>query len=189
VKSLAVATPIGRVLEHLKITIPKKSSGWSDTAPASDTRRVFALAGYRRRRDGVERLTDRLRRSTRGRLLLGKIAQHRGEIGELLTKVRPIAATWRDLQGPRFLHHCIRSVEHPGHRVPDAINGVTRRRLADAILPLFEEYAGPALRRDLQRYGPALVEALLPVAGLTDVPTALENRGTRRGLETAGRPS
>ncbi len=181
VRGIGVATPIQRVLEHLKITIPDAPGGWSGTVPASDTRRVFAVATHHRRSEGVRGLADQLRQSTRGRLLLGKIGQHRREIRTLLTSVRPIAATWRDLQGPRFLHHCIRSLEQPWHRVPDNINGVGRRRLADAMLPLFARYGGPELRRDIERYGSALVDALLPVVGLADVPAALARPGRRDG--------
>lgn len=181
VRAVGVATPIWRILEHLNITIPTAAGGWSGTTPALDTRRVVAVATHHRRRDGVQVLADQLRQSTRGRLLLGKIAQHRREIGELLTSVRPITAAWRDLQGPRFVHHCIQSLDQPSHRVPDAINGVGRRRLADAMLPLFARYGSPGLRRDIERYGAALLEALVPVAGLADVPAALAHPGGHDG--------
>ncbi|GAA3169540.1 hypothetical protein [Nonomuraea salmonea] len=53
------------------------------------------------------------------------------------------------------------------------INGVSRARLAGTMLSLLLQHAGPALRRDLERYGQKLIDALLPVETMQDVPAAL----------------
>jgi hypothetical protein len=180
-QKLWVATPIGAILNHLGITVPESENGFTNAKPAAATSRVYAVTRAGRGQERVQVLRGELLHSTRGRLLLGKIAQHGPEVRSLLTTVRPIATTWRDLQGPRFLHHYVRCLEQPSHRVPDTINGVTRRRLMDVMVPLFLRHAGPQLRSDIERYGPTMVEALLPVAGLADVPAALASPGGRHG--------
>lgn len=182
VKNFAVVTPIQRILEHLQIEIPAVDAGWSGTAPSAGPVALShpAADGSRRaERHGLERLREGLRASVRGRLLLGKIGQHRREVRRLLTSVRPIAAAWRHFNGPAFYHHCVLSVREPGHLVPDQVNGVHRQDLLDALLPLLDRHAGPALRRDLRRYGPAITSALLPVGTVHDVPAALARIGVR----------
>ncbi|GGU12223.1 hypothetical protein [Streptomyces lateritius] len=177
-----VATPIRTVLDHLQIEIPAVEEGWSGTAPsAGDMIHIFPdrpkSAVELAQRRGVERLREELRTSVRGRLLLGKIRQHRAEMRKLITLVRPVAAAWRVMQGAAFYHHCVQGVRAPGHRVPTVINGVTRAQLVETMLPLLVHHAGPRLRRDLERYGPMVAEALLPVDTMQDVPVALARPG------------
>jgi hypothetical protein len=185
VGAVGVATPIYAVLDFLGISIPSASGGWSGTVPSAGPAMTMSAAGpllsraLSAQRQGVARLRDGMLTSLLGRLLLGKIAQHRREVRGLLTSVRPIAAAWRELNGARFYHHCLRSVRTPGHRIPDSINGVTRQQLADAMMPLFARYASPALRRDIERYGGMLASALLTVGSMEDVPAALARPGER----------
>ena len=183
VGGIGIATPIQEVLDLLNISIPAADGGWSGTAPSAGTPREQVLgsgSAALARRQGVERLREQLSDSVRGRILLGKISQHRREVRRLLTSVRPIAAAWRALNGAGFYHHCVRSVQEPGHRIPTSINGVTRERLVETMLPLVAEYASPALRKDIQRYGSWVASALLPITGINDVPAALASPGSRR---------
>jgi hypothetical protein len=183
VRAVGVITPIKAVLDHLEISIPAAPGGWSATAPSADTTRVFVLGPRSTsdaRRERMHQLRAELRHSTRGRLLLGKIDQHRREVRRLLTTVRPVAATWRAYRGADFFHHCVRSVERPEHEIPSSIDGVTREALVRAMLPVLLSHASPALRADLQRYAELLAPSLLPIAGILEVPTALARVGARQ---------
>ncbi|MEV4571296.1 hypothetical protein AB0K12_46755 [Nonomuraea sp. NPDC049419] len=178
VRNIGIATPIGKVLQRLQVEIPAVEDGWSGAAPSAGSAvhsvvvRPPSAAELARLR-GVAELRDQLRTSLLGRLLLGKIGQHRREVRELLRSERHVAAAWQALQGAAFYHHCVRGVRTPGHPIPTVINGVSRARLAGTMLSLLIQHAGPALRRDLERYGQKLIDALLPVETMQDVPAAL----------------
>jgi hypothetical protein len=183
IRDFGVATPIRAVLDKLQVEIPAIDEGWSGTGPsAGEAVRVFggwsprdpALLAEQR---GAERLRAGLRVSVRGRLLLGKIGQHRREVCRLLTSVRAIAVAWQELGGAAYFNHCVRGVRTPGHHIPTSINGVSRQRLMDAMMPLFARYASPRLRRDIERYGAIIALALLPVDTIEDVPAALASPG------------
>lgn len=181
---LGLATPIERVLANLNVTIPADPDGWSGTVPASGPRAARVIdvgleAQTARRRQAVAQLRGELHTSVRGRLLLGKIGQHRHEVRRLMTTVRPIAATWRALAGPAYLAACLRSLEDPGHRIPAIINGVPRERLLAAMAALFGKYGSDPLRRDIERYEGLLAGALLPLSALGEVPAALARPGVR----------
>ncbi|MFF2949749.1 hypothetical protein ACFVVU_00130 [Kitasatospora sp. NPDC057965] len=182
--NLAIATPIAKVLSFLQLSIPAADQGWSGTVPSAGSPSPLLLRGPATaaelaRRRTAEELRGQLRTSVLGRLLLGKIPQHQKEVRRLLTSVRQVAAVWHALQGPAFYHHCVRGAEHPGHPVPDRINGVSRAQLVDGMLPLLIQYATPPLRRDLERYGRPVIGALLSVDTLHDVPAALARPGGR----------
>ncbi len=178
VGNLGIATPIGPVLERLQVEIPAAEDGWSGTTPSAGGP-VHIFLGRPpsnvdlAQRRGVEQLREQLRTSLLGRLLLGKIGQHRREVRELLTSVRPVAAAWQAMQGAAFYHHCVQGVRAPGHTIPTVINGVSRAQLAETMLPLLLRHAGPVLRRDLERYGPKMIGLLLPVETIQDVPLVL----------------
>jgi hypothetical protein len=121
----------------------------------------------------VLRLRDQLGTSVRGRLLLGLVGRHRVEAQRLLRGVAPVTAAWRALGGPAYYNHCLRSVERSGHRIPMNINGVSRERLCDGLLPLLQRYGSDALRRDLDRYTALLRDDLLGIESIMDVPDAL----------------
>jgi hypothetical protein len=180
VGNVAFASPIRGILSQLQITIP--TGGFAGTVPsAGESVRVF-VPGLRddpqlaADRQAAARLREGLRTSRHGKLLLGKIGQHRREVRELLTAVRAIAVTWRDLHGPAFYHHCVRSARDSTHIIPTSINGVTRDQLLEALLPLFVHYGSAALRRDIGRYSPWAREALLSVALLHDLPSSVARR-------------
>jgi hypothetical protein len=181
VKYFGIASPIAPILANLKVTIPPANDGWSGVVPAAGTGR-FVTAGAGgdavavTRRRNLVRLTEELRGSVRGQLLLGKIGQHRREVRRLLTTVRPIVAAWRALGGAAFHHHCVRSIERSGHRIPTNINGVSRERLVTAMLPLFAEYGSDGLRRDIEHYRVLFADALIHIESIMDAPWALARR-------------
>lgn len=176
--NIATATPIGPILERLQVEIPAVEDGWSGTAPsAGDPVHIFldrpSSAAELAQQRAVEHLREQLRTSVLGRLLLGKIGQHRREVRQLLTSTRSVAAAWQAMQGAAFYHHCVQGVRTPRHSIPTVINGVSRAQLVDTMLPLLIRHAGPVLRRDLERYGRVVAGMLLPVETIQDVPVAL----------------
>jgi hypothetical protein len=177
VAHFGLATPIGPILANLGVTIPSDPNGWSATVPASGppSARVFGSLNpsTERRRRAAARLHDELRTSVRGRLLLGKIGQHRREVRRLMTTVRPVAVTWRALGGPAYLAETLRSLDDPAHQIPTSINGVPRERLLAAMESVLLRYGSDALRRDLERYQGLLATALLPLTSVHEAPAAL----------------
>jgi hypothetical protein len=180
---LGVATPIKAVTDHLDIDIP--AAGYSGTAPSAGKASSVFVSGYvanpvlDAQRETVRVLRAGLRASRRGKLLLGKIGQHREEFQRLLVSVRPIAAAWQQLHGARWYFHCAENARDSGHVIPTSINGVTRRNLVEKLLPIVSRYATPALRRDLTRYAPWAIDALADATSLGDVPAAVARRPPR----------
>ncbi|RKS28631.1 hypothetical protein BJ917_1527 [Pseudomonas sp. WPR_5_2] len=180
VGSLAVASPIRAVFEQLNITIP---ATLDISGPTSETPRVMVPGfdgGTERdaQQRAVERLREGLRKTRRGKLILGKVGQHRREVRRLFATVRAISVAWHKLGGAGFYNQAVRSALDPNHIIPNSINGVTRERLINVILPLFVCYGSAELRRDIERYRGWGVEMVLAVATIDDVPKALARRGT-----------
>jgi hypothetical protein len=175
VAMIAVVTPIRVIEEQLGITIPDNPSGWSATVPAESARvsigkERWAHGGARR---GLDRARGALRESRRGQWILGKIAEHGREVRLMFNRVRALAAAWQHLRGPAFLHHAVQSLERPEHVVPHTIDGVSRAALANALVPIILQHAGPELRRDLQRHREWLETTFLQANSLDDFTAAL----------------
>jgi hypothetical protein len=179
-KNVAIASPIRGIKEQLKITIPP--AVFSGTVPSGGAGARVFVPGFpadphiAAERQTAEQLREGLRASRRGKLLLGKIGQHRYEVHRLLVTVRAISTAWRDLNGPRFYHHCVQSARDAEHLIPTSINGVTRSQLAEVLLPLFASHGSPELRRDIDRYGGWAGEALLHISTLDEVPESVARR-------------
>jgi len=170
---IGVATPIARVLEQLSISIPASETGWSGTLPSKGPA-ISAPIVIRGPRSG-EWIVRELTRSLRGRLLLGKLARGRHEVGRILLTRRSVAAAWRELNGPAFYRHCVRGVETPTYRIPMSINGVSRAQLVNDMLPLLHMHGSARLRKDIDRYGNFLAAFVAQPATMQDVPLALSN--------------
>ena len=181
-KNLGIATPIQAIMDQLHITMLSHPSGFSGTVPSAGTStRVFLSSASSDRQLEAARLTVvRLRKelgcTRRGKLLLGKIGQHRREVRMLLANVRAISSAWRELNGPAFYHHCFQSASNPRHVIPTCINGTTRDNLVEGLKPLFLIHASPALQRDIRRYGDRAAAALLGISTLDDAPNAVADR-------------
>jgi hypothetical protein len=173
--NFGVASPIQGVLDQLNITIPPTfdQSGPSGGAALA----AFSLSQPTRERLAeqrtVARLRDGLRASRRGRLLLGKIGQHRKEVRMLLARVRAIAAAWRDLQGSAWYYEAVQNARDPLHRIPTMINGVTREQLITTMSHLMARYGSPELRRTIDRHADWATPLVLQVSTLDDVPELL----------------
>lgn len=172
VPNMSLFTPIADVLSQLNVTIPNDANGWSGAQP-SEGARVF-VPGWRddeqsAQKRGLERLREGLRKSRRGRWMMEKIGRHGRELRFMFARVRELSSAWQRLRGPAFMHHGVRSVERPGHRVPHMIDGVSRRKLVETLLPIVEQHASPPLKRDLARHRQWAIETLLDLAAVDDV--------------------
>jgi hypothetical protein len=165
VKSFAVCNPIRDVIARLSITIPNAPfAGTGAFTPQASRGHTISFAhdpAAVALAAGANELRAALRARRHGKLVLGLIARHRVELQRMFRLVRAIAATWRNLDGPAWAHHVARSLREPAHVIPDVINGVTRDRLVDGLLPLVAAHASPALHRDLARHGAWARNALL----------------------------
>jgi hypothetical protein len=171
ISGISMFTPISNIVALLGVKMPASPSPFAGTVPSKGAR-VF-VPGSRdldesARQRGLARLREGLRTSRRGRLVLGKIAQHGRELRLMFHRVRALASAWQHFRGPGFLHHGIRSVQQPGHPIPHRIDGVTRRELADALLPIVERHASLPLRRDLAKYGAWAIEKLIALDAIDD---------------------
>jgi hypothetical protein len=185
VTKIGHAALIRFALERLKITIPSDPSGWEGVVPSDGSAASrFFVPGFREdaaaaaRQQGIERLRSRLLMSRRGKLLLGKIGQHRVEMRRLLASVRAITSAWRDLQGGAFLNHFLQSLDDPGHLIPSSINGVTREQLLDTLLPLFARHGSHGLRRDIERYRTWATAAIVSITSLDDLAASVSHRSS-----------
>lgn len=170
--NFGIASPIQGVLDQLKITIPPSFDQAGPSSGVSSA--VFEVNAERMaERRTVARIRAALLESVRGRLLIGKIAQHRREVRMLLAKVRALEAAWRELQGPAWYHHAVRNARDSKQRIPSAINGVSRGELAATLADLLARHGSPQLRRDIARYARWAAPLLTKVSTLDDVPRLL----------------
>jgi hypothetical protein len=172
VGNIALFTPIRDIVTLLKVTIPASPNPWASSVPSHGAR-VFAMPGREleetARQRGLARMREGLRRSRRGRLMLGLINLHGRELRFMFQRVRALAVAWQHLKGPAFMHHGVRSLSEPGHIVPHAIDGVSRRELMEALLPIIEQHASPRLKKDLRRHRAWAEHVVLSVHTLDEV--------------------
>jgi hypothetical protein len=176
--NFGVASPIQGVLDQLQITIP---DSFDQTVPSRGSSVSMLLSAENaeqpsKERRAIDKLRAELLALRRGRLVIGKIAQHRKEVRGLFARVRAIAAAWRELDGAAFYHEAVCNARDPGHAIPMVINGIDRAQLADALITLLMRHGSPVLQRDIERYGPWAVPLLLRIERLNDVPGLLAQR-------------
>lgn len=172
VQAISMFTPIRDIVSLLDVHIPASPNPWASSIPARGAR-VFAMPGAEleetARQRGLARMRDGLRRSRRGRLILGKIGLHGRELRFMFSRVRALAVAWQHLKGPAFMHHGIRSLREPGYVVPQNIDGVSRRKLIETLLPIIEQHASPRLLRDLAHHRAFAEQVVFGAQTLDDV--------------------
>ncbi len=180
VTSVGTLSPIGYVLKKMGITIPANLA--KTTPSAGDLLRVALptdpdeLALQR----GQRRIGDQLRRSRLGRIILEKLTRHRGEARRIVERNRQAMLAWRSHQGPAFVNHCMHNLRDPRHRVPTAINGVTRTELIRVMADLFAAHGSNELQRDVARYRDLALRYAPVLTSLDDVaPTIAELQRSR----------
>lgn len=178
VSNFGVASPIQGVLDQLKITIP---NSFDQSGPSGGTALGVLPLGQpnpaeSEERRAIARLREGLLESRRGRLLIGKIGQHRREVRGLFARVRAVSSAWRELQGGAWYHEVVRNARNPRHCIPRTINGVSREQLVATMAELMMRYGSPELRRVIGRHARWATPMLLQVSTLGEVPNLVAGR-------------
>jgi hypothetical protein len=87
-----------------------------------------------------------------GEAIYALIEEHRWEVTTLVNTCRPVTVAWHRHQGPAFLNRLMANSRNPEIPIPDQIEGVTLRQLAEAMLPVLQENGSPALAAALQEW-------------------------------------
>jgi hypothetical protein len=174
--AIGIVCPIEKVLAQMQIEIPATPfSGVLPQAGPIDLASPGALdhPEGRAMHDEITRLRERVSELRLGRVLLGMITRHNGEVRRIVNGRRPALAAWQHNQGPAYLAHLIRALRDPSHQIPTAINGVPRTRLLEVMAAVLTQYGSPRLRRDIERYRDVLLRHAPMIVRLDDVPEAV----------------
>lgn len=106
-------------------------------------------------------LAELLRRSAAGREALAVFDCHWRECRELVRHTRPVTIAWHRSQGPAWLASFARNLRVDGYRIPDELNGVTKRDAVARVRTAFETHAGEGLRATLAAHGDLMADLLL----------------------------
>jgi hypothetical protein len=176
--TLGNATPIGPILALLGISVLQSDPtqqynvlDWGEDMDVPPEPRVPE--------DVFAAIAARLDKTEHGREMLARIRRRRPEIVELVNHRRPVTVAWRRNQGPSYLAALLRTAREPSYRLPDVLNGVTRKELADRMAAVFEQYGSEDLRTDLRRLSGALIHAWLSCSTLQE---AIELWESQSGL-------
>jgi hypothetical protein len=154
---LGFANPIEAVTSALNITIMSGSGGGSSALvtrgeaiiPARSLQPEYPLQAFE----------AKLEQSATGQKVLALVRQHFDEVSTLVNYRRPVTVVWRRKQGPAFLAALMRKAKAPEYEVPSEIEGVSRQSMLISMISILEDHASPLLKRDLQRYGLAMINA------------------------------
>jgi len=152
-----VANPIEAVTVALNITVISGSGGGSR---ALITRGEEVMPVRRlQAKHPLPELEGKLEQSATGRKVLALVRRHFDEVAMLVNSRRPVTLVWRRKQGPAFLAAVLRNAKVPAYKIPDEIEGVSRQNMLMSLIPILEDHASPALKRDLRQYGLAVIAA------------------------------
>ncbi|HYQ65051.1 hypothetical protein [Actinophytocola sp.] len=170
------ANQIALVTNALKIKLPAKAKQAATATTAfrsasSATALPWPLAP----------LHDRLGESASGRWLRAAVARHRGEVIELVNHRRRATVAWHRGHGPAWFAAFARSARHPGYRLPDEIDGVTRERVVTALYDVLVAEGGPELVADLVAQREFLLDVLVTCATVEELLTLVERSPSRLG--------
>jgi hypothetical protein len=175
VSGIGVLNPIHKVLDQMEIEIP---SNLANTSPSRGGR--FFMPGVETDPDeialerGRQRVEAKLKPLRLGRLLLGKMDQHRKEARRIVLGYRPALVAWHRHQGPAFVDHCVRNLRDPAHKIPTSINGIDQTALLQVMADMLIRYGSPKLRRDVEKYRDVI---LAHATGITSCDQAPEMIG------------
>jgi hypothetical protein len=173
--TLGIATPIGPILALLGISVlasdPTQQYGVRDWGEDWNT-----ATEPRVPEDVFAAVADRLDRTERGREMLALIRRRRPEIVELVNHRRPVTVAWRRNLGPSYLAALLRTAREPTYKLPESLDGVTRKDLADRMAEVLAKNGSQDLRADLARWGGLVEEAWLSCSTLDEALDMLERR-------------
>jgi hypothetical protein len=122
-----------------------------------------------------EAFVERLGETSVGRQLLTLFDQHREECLALVRRRRGFTVAWRRNRGPGWIAALGRSARDPIYRIPDEIDGISRDAASREIVAALRREASEALRRDLDREAPVMLDAFASADTLDGMLHALES--------------
>jgi hypothetical protein len=96
-----------------------------------------------------------------GRQLAALVSRHFSEVRGLINNNKRLAVLWHRANGPWLLRHLFEAVTYDNRHRPAELSNADQRVRLVRLLTKLRDYASPALVKDLDRFGPAMVEALL----------------------------
>ena len=138
-------------LEGFQISIITGVGGDESLQP--ELARVASLS------DALWAVELRLRETQAGRQFWDVVQRHQREAIHLVNEVRPVTVIWHRNKGATFVAALGRSAKEPSYRLPENIEGVSRREAASNIVATLGTHASAALRADLETYATVLTDA------------------------------
>lgn len=174
VGGIGVLNPIQKVLDVLGVDIP---ASFSRTVASAGGSAIY-MAGIdpeeKALQLGRRRIEEKLEKTRLGRLLIGKLSEHRVEARRIVLGNRRALVVWRRHQGPAMIQHFIKNLRDPAHVVPTQINGVNRAALMRAMAGAFLRYGSPRLRRDVEKYREIALRYGPGITSVDQVPLLVE---------------
>jgi hypothetical protein len=189
VSGVGFLNPIRKVLKLLNIEIPPNLA--ATTLSAGTVYFDFGRPGAEEMAEerGRQRAAEALRQSRLGRLLLGKIEQHRLEARRIVQGHRQAMVIWQRNQGPAFVKHCLDNLRDPKRMIPTSINGVAREQMLRAMAGVLLRYGSDKLRRDIERYRAYALQQAAQIMSFDQVGPVIEEVRRHQLCRTARRGS
>lgn len=151
---IGFACHIAPVLDQLSITpISTANPPVGPAGHAHNTRlaRVGAPTAYELEDHTLE-LQERLRGTPAGATLYDAFLEHRSEVVGLVNRHRLVTIAWHRGKGPTYFAHFAENARHPGHAIPFAVDGVTRRDLIERMEEALLAHGSEALRKAIREH-------------------------------------
>lgn len=117
----------------------------------------------------VTALRERVLAMPGGREVLDLIETHRREVAYLVNHERPVTVAWHRNRGPAFLNRALTNARDRSQKIPEEIEGVSRRHLLENMAGVLSEHGGPELQSALERYARAAIESGARCADVHDL--------------------
>lgn len=142
---ITLASHIHPVLDYLAVTpittaVPHTFMSTKAEGPGSITG------------DHLFLLKAQLRNIPEGAAMLDIFDVHRHELVELVNHCRPVTVAWQRNQGPAFTNRIMANSRNPEIPIPGQIEGISLRRLCEAMLPMLLAHGSPALQDSLNTW-------------------------------------
>jgi hypothetical protein len=157
-RNKSLACNIHPVLQALRVTPITKAHPTPDNPAASGMSRHASVtldAGS----GEVTALRKRVLAVPGGREVLDLIEIHRREVAYLVNHERPVTVAWHRNKGPAFLNRALTNARDPSQRIPEEIEGVSRRQLLESMAAVLAEHGGSELQSALERHARAAIES------------------------------
>jgi hypothetical protein len=85
---------------------------------------------------------------------------HKQEVLHLVNHCRPVTVVWQRNKGPAFVNSILNALNESEPSIPGQINGISLTTLAEKMYAVLLEQGSPALKTDLEKLGPTILNAI-----------------------------